>query len=318
MNRSDRINLILAIATNLSSEDWSHVDLTLRQFELPWLDAWQGTQHDYVVEMVEKADDQTLLELAEHLGLEDVDASGHSEDDRSELESLRKLLELQQALMISVATGGPRINTVNDEYRERKLLIETALEKLGIPDLNPFGDLWQWYGRWSDGTLPTYQDRREYVTALYAPVFESLSRRERGWSMEIVEPTGWERVDRCITTIDQTLQAASNEEQFQSVGHLCREAIISLAQAVYEPEVHSSLDDTPPSNTDAKRMLTAYIAVELKGSANEDCRRYVRSAYQLAAALTHSRNATRRDAMLCAEATRSITNAIAIISGRRD
>ena len=318
MNRSERIDLILAIATELSKEEWTLVDLTLRQFGLPWTDIWQGTPQDYVVEMVERAEDEVLVELAHHLGLDDVLVKVDGDDTGVDVEHLRQLLELEKALMIAVATGGPRINTVNDEYKERRLAIRAALGGAGIADPNPFADLWQWYGRWRDGSLETYQSRREYITSLYQPAFDILSRIETAGAVEVLEPTGWMRVDRCMATVDQAFRTASSEEQFQSVGHLCREAMISLAQAVYDPAEHPSVGGVAPSDTDAKRMLEAYIAAELPGSGNEEFRRYARSAYQLAAAVAHRRNAQFRDAALCAEATRAIINAIAIISGRRD
>jgi hypothetical protein len=63
----------------------------------------------------------------------------------------------------------------------------------------------------------------------------------------------------------QRLESAAAEEQFQAVGLLCREALISLAQAVYDPDVHQTLDKVKASDTDAKRMLEAYIAVALGG-----------------------------------------------------
>jgi hypothetical protein len=43
------------------------------------------------------------------------------------------------------------------------------------------------------------------------------------------------------------------------------EALISVAQAVYVAERHPTLDGVAASNTDAKRMLEALIAVEFAG-----------------------------------------------------
>jgi hypothetical protein len=99
---------------------------------------------------------------------------------------------------------------------------------------------------------------------------------------------------------------------------LCREVIVSLAQAVFKPEHHRTLDGIKTSETDAKRMLDSYIASELSVSTNEELRRYAKDAYQLSNCLQHSRTAGFRQAALCVEATRSLVNIIAIISGRRD
>ncbi|MBE9190918.1 hypothetical protein IQ230_11250 [Gloeocapsopsis crepidinum LEGE 06123] len=143
----------------------------------------------------------------------------------------------------------------------------------------------------------------------------SLLQRE---AQQLVEPTGWARVDRNIDKIVQVLADAKNEEDYQAVGLLCREAIISLAQAVYDPDLHPCLDGVNPSETDAKRMLENYIATQLLGSSNESLRKYVKDAYQLTVTLQHKRNANFRETALCVEATRSLVNAIAIISGQRD
>lgn len=87
---------------------------------------------------------------------------------------------------------------------------------------------------------------------------------------------------------------------------------------MYNPELHQSLDGINPSETDAKRMLEGYIATELAGGSNEETRRYAKNAYQLAVVLQHKRNATFRETALCVEATRSLINIIAVISGQRD
>ncbi|MEZ5302630.1 MAG: TIR domain-containing protein [Verrucomicrobiales bacterium] len=34
---------------------------------------------------------------------------------------------------------------------------------------------WQWYGKWSDGTLPTYQSRRQYIAELLQPTIDALA-----------------------------------------------------------------------------------------------------------------------------------------------
>lgn len=132
------------------------------------------------------------------------------------------------------------------------------------------------------------------------------------------EPTGWPRVDRQIEEIRLRLREAQTEEQFQSVGHLCREALISLAQAVYDRQRHRPVDGVESSPTDAKRMLEAFITVELAGAGNADARKHARAAIDMANGLQHDREATFRDAALCAEATLSVVRIVAIVSGRRE
>lgn len=132
--------------------------------------------------------------------------------------------------------------------------------------------------------------------------------------------TGWPRVDRTLDEIRTRLRVASNEEQFQAVGVLCREAMISLAGAVFEPDRHPPLsaDDVAASNTDARRMLDRYVEAEARGKSNATIRRYVKVALQFANEVQHQRTATYRSAALCAEATAGLVNIIAILDGRRD
>lgn len=227
-------------------------------------------------------------------------------------------IDAQKALMIAVATGGPGIDSVNREYVQRRSRIQEALTERGLRDPNPYSELWRWYGKWSSGDLPSYASRRIHISELYQVLLETLTKPDSVGSALFKEPTGWTRVDRGIDSVRQRLETASSEEEYQTVGLLCRESLISLGQAVFDPVLHQPSDGVKVSNTDAKRMLEAYIAVELKGSATEETRRHALAALGLAVALQHRRTATFRDAAMCAEATVSVVNLIAIASGRRD
>lgn len=69
----------------------------------------------------------------------------------------------------------------------------------------------------------------------------------------------WYLIKFAITEIKKREKAATRVEQFQAVGTLCRELIITLAQTVYKEENHPSEDGVVISKTDANRMLDAYI-----------------------------------------------------------
>jgi hypothetical protein len=228
-------------------------------------------------------------------------------------------IEIQKGVMISVATGGPKINEKNQEYKDRRIRLQLFLKKRGLPDPNPYDDLWAWYGKWSSGDLPNYQSRRVYIAGLYKTLVENLSISNLEKRYEpIQEPTGWSRVDRGIDGIRIRLETATNEEEYQTVGLLCRETLISLAQAVFDPEIHKPSDNIIPSSTDAYRMLEAYFSKELEGHSNENARKYAKASLKLANELQHQRTASFKDAAICAEATRSVVNVVAIISGRKD
>lgn len=229
-----------------------------------------------------------------------------------------KELEAEKAMMVSVSTGGARIQEVNQDYIERRHRIRPFLLTIGVADPNPYPDLWAWHGKWSSGELPTYRSRREYLLQLFQPTMEALSRRAAGIVAEpAVVPTGWTRVDRGIDAIRQRLETARTELEFQTVGLLCRETLISLGQAVYDSALHTPSDGVAPSATDGYRMIEAFISATLSGSSNDIIRKHTKSALDLANQLQHRRTASLRDAALCAEATRTVANIVAIISDKR-
>ena len=68
---SERVRIISEIADRLSDDSWPTIDMTLRQFNLPTTDVWQGdNRHAYVLKMVEDGRDDALLELGLLLGYE--------------------------------------------------------------------------------------------------------------------------------------------------------------------------------------------------------------------------------------------------------
>lgn len=234
-------------------------------------------------------------------------------------EALIREVQAQWDLMVSVSTGGPPMKEVQKDYADRWKAINVTLTAMGLKDPNPFRTVWDWHGRWSSGDLPQYRDRRTFLTELFRPLMDQLEAMSTGDRSGLgAEPTGWERVDRCVEKARGQLATALVEEDFQQVGLLCREVLISTAQAVYDPQRHPPLDGTTPSRTDAKRMLEAFISVELGGGSNEIARKHAKAAMDLALALQHDRTASFRTAALCEEATTSVVNLVAILSGRRD
>ena len=126
----------------------------------------------------------------------------------------------------------------------------------------------------------------------------------------------WARLRRAAEAMNAQVLIADTEEDFQAVGLLAREALITLAQAVYDPDSQGTVDGVAPSETDAKRMLEAFVASALPGSGNEEARRFVRSAVALADALQHRRSAARADCELVVAAVESVVRAVEILAGQ--
>lgn len=231
-------------------------------------------------------------------------------------DNLIKDVEYLKNIMISVATGGQKIQEANNVYQEKYQKVNKALQRLNLQNSNPYSDLWDWYGKWSSD-FQHYRERRAYIKEMYESLLKTLEENEDSELISVtVDLTGWERIERTIQQIKSQQAKANNEEQFQMVGLLCRETIITLAQTVYDPQKHPIVDDIKISKTDAKRMLEAYITVELSGSSNEALRKYAKSTLDLANELIHKRTASKKDSALCSTATLSLINFIGTIEGR--
>lgn len=221
-------------------------------------------------------------------------------------------LILQRETMIKVATGGLGIQDVNDYYIAREVSIRATASQLGIEYENPHADLWNWYHHWKEN-FGTYQERRTYVRDLVNPAIRAAAMRSVV-AAPSREPTGWDRVDRALFKARDSLERARTEEDFQTVGLLCREVLISLAQAVFVPGQHQPLDGVTPSPTDAKRMMEAYLHEVVPGDTFKEVRAHARASYDLSTQLQHRRTADRKLAALCLEATSSTVHVISILS----
>lgn len=72
MEPTKRIAAIIEIGRRLGTEKWTLIDLTLRQFGQQTYDAWQGTREDYVMSVLENANDDVLRAIGAHVEL-DID-----------------------------------------------------------------------------------------------------------------------------------------------------------------------------------------------------------------------------------------------------
>lgn len=88
-----------------------------------------------------------------------------------------------------------------------------------------------------------------------------------GLTLLFANPIGWHSVDRKMNRIRELLTTASTEEHFQELGVVCRQGLISVAQAVFDSTQHPPLpnDNTGVSKNDVKRMVVRYVASECPG-----------------------------------------------------
>jgi len=229
---------------------------------------------------------------------------------------LLKQIDYLKNTMISVSTGGQRIQSAEQQYKQTYNEVSQQLRKLGIENPNNYDSLWSWYGKWSSD-FPHYQERRDYINEMYKQLVAVFFDAEQTKIVDIkVDLSGWDKINRTIIEINKREKQAQSEEQFQAVGMLCRELIITLAQSVYDSEKHPNVDGIEISKTDAKRMLEAYITIVLAGNESEELRAYAKITNKLANTLTHKRTATKKEMMFCTSATLALVNFVGVLENK--
>ena len=106
---------------------------------------------------------------------DEVDAIRRGDSSMSDAQAAEMLVDSVSGVMVSVATGGPEIKKVDASYKREHRALGAALKRLGIDYPNRYPDLWTWHGRWGQGDMPKYSDRRVYVADLFAPIREALA-----------------------------------------------------------------------------------------------------------------------------------------------
>lgn len=116
-------------------------------------------------------------------------------DDAELLKAIDKL----KSTMISVATGGPRIAEVQDEFSALFDAVDAELGRRSIPNALPYRELWDWYGRWSSGDLPSYKSRRTFVNELAGDLVRAIKAGPQPSApspspvdQPVGETTGWD------------------------------------------------------------------------------------------------------------------------------
>jgi nucleoside 2-deoxyribosyltransferase len=135
---SERTVLIKEIADRLAPQGWSVIDLTLKQFSLPWSEYWDGgSLHSYVLSMIGEASDQSLIDLALHVGFQPKAGAPRLDPPFWQKDMLRVFVthlaahrqfagELQQALVNYGISCFVAHNDI-EPTKEWQVQIETAL-----------------------------------------------------------------------------------------------------------------------------------------------------------------------------------------------
>lgn len=241
--------------------------------------------------------------------------SNPSAEADSKAEAISILYEIV-SILSDTATGQKQIQKVNDKFGILWRKAKQRLQCIGREFPFDFENLWDWF-HFYKSNFSTYAERRHFLSEEFKPIIGAFLEASLILPKQL-EPTGWDLVDRGLSKARAALLNGKHEEDFQTVGLLCRETLVSLGQAVYDPNIHPSFDGVDISETDFKRQIEAYIACILKGSKHENLRKFVKSSFQVSNDIQHRRTANYTLAALCFEATSASVNTIRILANDKN
>lgn len=242
-----------------------------------------------------------------------LDSLRQGRDDVADADVAEGLVAWITATMIQVATGGQKIDEVNQDYQAHHRALTAVLHRLGISHPNAFDDLWTFYGHWR-AELPSYADRREYVTQLYQPVRQALDELAYQTLVDPVadRPTGWPGVDEGVRKLRERYRNARDAGDCRAVGLECTTTLHALGQTVFDPDRHLPKGQDMPSATDAKRRIGFFVdaVTSGRGSTFGEIRKLVAPTARLAEAVKHAQAPTRIEAGVAADATIQLVNLV--------
>jgi len=252
----------------------------------------------------------------------DVEAMRRGDSSVPDIEAATILTDKVASLMISVSTGGPPIKTVDADYKREHRALGAVLRRLEIAYPNTFDDLWRWYGRWSEGDMPQYRDRRKFVADLFASVRRALAELDAA-THELAEgvaegPTGWPQIDDQMRRLRKLFREARDADAYNGVGLQCVKILTFLGRMVFDPARDLPAGEDEPGIDDAKARIAFFVRRAAPGRSGENIRKLVNAAYAQANAAKHRHTATRIDAGAAANATALIVSTLRLLDEKDD
>ncbi len=135
MRAGERITLITESARLLATREWTDLDLILRQHNMPTSDEAANSAYSYMVEMIDRADDDDLRELHSYLVGQGVDAPSEAQPwEQGRLKLFTSHLAVHQEYVGQVAyclssegVSAFVAHTSIEPSQEWQSVIETAL-----------------------------------------------------------------------------------------------------------------------------------------------------------------------------------------------
>lgn len=213
------------------------------------------------------------------------------------------------------------MNDTNDKINEAEETLFNVCQKLfnqGREELYKFiVFLIKSYCKNSEGAKIELRGLKIALRSIGLSDFYEIEKYEKDTPLmeSVTNIDSWPEISNAIDKIQKSCSIADGEIDFQNIGNSCRELLISLAQIVYNPNVHGDKNQEGKtiSKTDAMGMLTNYFNYILTGSSNDEFRGYAKATHKLANMLTHRRNATKKDMLLTVSSTIALVNLVMIL-----
>lgn len=139
----------------------------------------------------------------------------------------------------------------------------------------------------------------DYTLSFHIGLMMRLRSRDRGPDAD--DPSPFDEVLRREEQVHDRMDGAVEAEDFQSVGMLLRETLLSLSNAVRR-RVDTTDTSNPPQAANFKDWMDLLIGKLCAGSSNEELRKFLRTnceaAWRYVNWLTHARNADQRAAIV--------------------
>lgn len=254
--------------------------------------------------------DEYLLDV-ELLG--QIRAGNHT--GRSDVEVAVALLRLAHDELEAYGTGGTD-RTDEDGIRLILRTSRTLLHRLEIPLELPFSDYRTFHSHWvANGAYGSWQARRDILNNLFESVHQELARLE---DQELVSTlgkpvtshsgTGWPRVDAEIKELRRHFGSARRSQDYRNIGNDCVAVLERLSEVVFDPELHLNEGEQVPPVANTKDRLGRFVEHAAAGSANAEIRKLARAAIELAQAVKHQSEPTRRNAGIAADSVILLAN----------
>lgn len=220
------------------------------------------------------------------------------------IDALRGLLQAQANTIVSVGTGGERIQNVDGQWQRDTRTLNANFRRLGLEPPFPWNGLWDWHGFYSQN-LATYHERRTHVRELTQAALEQLDNIEaRGGIHDPAaddDSPSWENLNARILGLIEEYSSARDRDGWQDVGRRSREILIDFGKLIADPSLLPDGQPAPKAG-DAKAWFDLFLAKYAVGKDKAELRSTMRAVWDLAQKVTHGDIAD-VDAFAAAQAT---------------